>query len=102
VVVLPRDEHPGINFRSRLIGPKGQYLQAVENETGATIVIRGPGLVKERRCNDGQPFLGEDEPLEAFITSNNEESVAMAVERVRNLSRILKLEDIDSNFRYPD
>jgi splicing factor 1 len=102
VVVLPREEHPGINFRKRFLKEKGEILRAMEKETGAMIVLRGSGLAKEKRCKDGQPFLGEDEPLQAVIMSKNEESLMKAVGSVRDFSRILKLKDVDSNFRCLD
>lgn len=57
----------------------------MEKETGAKIIIRGKGSVKEGKVGrkDGQPLPGEDEPLHAYITANNLEAVKKAVERVR-------------------
>lgn len=56
----------------------------MEKETGAKIIIRGKGSVKEGKVGrkDGQPLPGEDEPLHAYITANNLEAVKKAVERV--------------------
>lgn len=64
---------------------------AMEKETGAKIIIRGKGSVKEGKVGrkDGQPLPGEDEPLHAYITANNLEAVKKAVERV-NLNFYLK------------
>jgi splicing factor 1 len=85
-VMIPQDEHPGINFVGLLIGPRGNTLKAMEKETGAKIIIRGKGSVKEGKVGrkDGQPLPGEDEPLHAYITSNSAESVKKAVEKVRD------------------
>lgn len=53
-------------------------------QTGAKIIIRGKGSVKEGKVTrkDGQPLPGEDEPLHAYVTANNPESVKKAVDKV--------------------
>lgn len=60
---------------------------AMEHETGAKIIIRGKGSVKEGKVGrkDGQPLPGENEPLHAYVTANNPEYVKKAVDRVRFL-----------------
>lgn len=57
----------------------------MERETGAKIIIRGKGSVKEGKVGrkDGQPLPGEDEPLHAYVTASHPESVKKAVDRVR-------------------
>lgn len=101
--MIPQEEHPDINFVGLLIGPRGNTLKsilpifsyrnvmikrifvtAMEKETGAKIIIRGKGSVKEGKVGrkDGQPLPGEDEPLHAYITATNPEHVKKAVERV--------------------
>lgn len=61
----------------------------MEKETGAKIIIRGKGSVKEGKVGrkDGQPLPGEDEPLHAYITATNPECVKKAVERVIGFHR---------------
>lgn len=56
----------------------------MEKETGAKIIIRGKGSVKEGKVGrkDGQPLPGEDEPLHAYITATNADCVKKAVEKV--------------------
>lgn len=106
--MIPQEQHPEINFVGLLIGPRGNTLKsmyflksfiflisiiiflyysilAMEKETGAKIIIRGKGSVKEGKVGrkDGQPLPGEDEPLHAYITATNPEAVKKAVERVR-------------------
>lgn len=58
---------------------------AMEHETGAKIIIRGKGSVKEGKVGrkDGQPLPGENEPLHAYVTANNPEYVKKAVDKVR-------------------
>lgn len=56
----------------------------MERETGAKIIIRGKGSVKEGKVGrkDGHPLPGEDEPLHAYVTANNPEFVKKAVDKV--------------------
>lgn len=99
-VMIPQEEHPEINFVGLLIGPRGntlkckkksgyncfvtfkiiEYLAAMEKDTGAKIIIRGKGSVKEGKV--GKPLPGEDEPLHAYVTANSMESIKKAVDRV--------------------
>jgi splicing factor 1 len=66
-VMIPQDSHPEINFIGLIIGPRGNTLKSLEKETGAKIIIRGKGSVKEGKVahRNGQPLPGEDEPLHA-------------------------------------
>lgn len=104
--MIPQEQHPDVNFVGLLIGPRGNTLKcnfkrikylwslakyfnifsfsAMEKETGAKIIIRGKGSVKEGKVGrkDGQPLPGEDEPLHAFITASNPEYVKKAVDKV--------------------
>lgn len=61
----------------------------MEKETGAKIIIRGKGSVKEGKVGrkDGQPLPGEDEPLHAFITASNPECVKKAVDKIKDVIR---------------
>ena len=52
----------------------------MEKDTGAKIIIRGKGSVKEGKV--GKPLPGEDEPLHAYVTANSMEAIKKAVERV--------------------
>jgi len=103
-VMIPQEEHPEINFVGLLIGPRGntlkcknvfflsitvvglvnnkthRYCVAMEKDTGAKIIIRGKGSVKEGKV--GKPLPGEDEPLHAYVTANSMDSIKKAVERV--------------------
>lgn len=84
-VMIPQEEHPDINFVGLLIGPRGNTLKTLEKETGAKIIIRGKGSVKDGKIGrkDGQPLPGEDEPLHAYVTANNPENVRKAVEKIK-------------------
>ncbi|XP_037071312.1 splicing factor 1-like [Pollicipes pollicipes] len=88
-IVIPQEEHPEINFIGLLIGPRGNTLKSLEKESGAKIVIRGKGSVKEGKVGrrDGLPMPGEDEPLHAIISSINPECVKRAVDRIKEIIR---------------
>lgn len=88
-VMIPQEQHPDINFVGLLIGPRGNTLKNLEKETGAKIIIRGKGSVKEGKIGrkDGQPLPGEDEPLHAYVTANNPENVKKAVEKIKEIIR---------------
>lgn len=64
-------------------------MSSVYCKTGAKIIIRGKGSVKEGKIGrkDGQPLPGEDEPLHAYITANDPENVKNAVQKVCYLGR---------------
>lgn len=86
-VMIPQEAHPDINFVGLLIGPRGNTLKNMEKETGAKIIIRGKGSVKEGKVGrkDGQPLPGEDEPLHAYVTATDPESVKKAVNKIKEV-----------------
>merc|ERR1719251_120370 len=86
-VMIPQDNHPDINFVGLLIGPRGNTLKNMEKETGAKIIIRGKGSVKEGKVGrkDGQPLPGEDEPLHAYVTATDPEAVKKAVNKIKEI-----------------
>ncbi|KAG5443846.1 Splicing factor 1 [Clonorchis sinensis] len=88
-VFIPQENHPDINFVGLLIGPRGNTLKALEKETGAKIIIRGKGSVKEGKVGrrDGLPLPGEDEPLHAFVSAPVAEAVQKAVRRINEIIR---------------
>ncbi|CAM9984961.1 unnamed protein product, partial [Choristocarpus tenellus] len=57
-LMVPVAEHPDFNFMGVLIGPRGSSLKAMEQRTGAKIMIRGRGSQKEQNLND--PEANED------------------------------------------
>lgn len=61
----------------------------MEKETGAKIIIRGKGSVKEGKVGrkDGQPLPGEDEPLHAYITATSADAVRRAVDKIKEVIR---------------
>jgi|UniRef100_A0AC35GQH7 splicing factor 1 len=85
-VWIPQDEHPEINFVGLLIGPRGNTLKSLELETGARIIIRGKGSVKEGKLlrRDG-PMPGENEPLHAYVTGTDPVVIKAACEKIKSI-----------------
>ncbi|KAI3386218.1 hypothetical protein SNEBB_000625 [Seison nebaliae] len=85
-VFIPQEEHPTINFIGLIIGPRGESLKTLEKDTGAKIIIRGKGSVKESKLAgrpQGMKLPGEDEPLHAWVSSNEEITTKTAAERIK-------------------
>uniref|UniRef100_A0A914GTX4 Branchpoint-bridging protein n=1 Tax=Globodera rostochiensis TaxID=31243 RepID=A0A914GTX4_GLORO len=85
-VWIPQEEHPEINFVGLLIGPRGNTLKALEAETGAKIIIRGKGSIKEGKlANRTGPLPGENEPLHAYVTSTDREAIKRGCDKIREI-----------------
>ncbi|CAD6198088.1 unnamed protein product [Caenorhabditis auriculariae] len=85
-VWIPQDEHPELNFVGLLIGPRGNTLKSLEAETGAKIIIRGKGSVKEGKlANRMGPMPGENEPLHAYVTGTDQATIKRACDRIRSI-----------------
>lgn len=85
-VWIPQEEHPEINFVGLLIGPRGNTLKALEAETGAKIIIRGKGSIKEGKLGTRPgPLPGENEPLHAYITATDNEAIKRGCDKIREI-----------------
>ena len=87
-VFLPADEHPHINFVGLLLGPRGNYLEKLKEETNTIIIIRGKGSLRSGMTGigkDGKKVDGLDEPLHAWVTGNSAEDVAKAVKKINKI-----------------
>ena len=73
-----------------IIGPRGATCKRMETETGAKIMIRGRGSVKEGKLGrrDGVPNPGDDEPMHVLITAPSIENLKKAVDKIKELIRI--------------
>ncbi|EFJ27692.1 hypothetical protein SELMODRAFT_77639, partial [Selaginella moellendorffii] len=75
---IPSKEYPGYNFIGLIIGPRGNTQKRMEKETGAKIVIRGKGSVKEGRTHqkrDVKPDPSENEDLHVLVEADTEEAL---------------------------
>ncbi|KAI5073913.1 hypothetical protein GOP47_0011926 [Adiantum capillus-veneris] len=85
---IPIKEYPGYNFIGLIIGPRGNTQKRMEKETGAKIVIRGKGSMKEGRSHQKKDYRmdsGENEDLHVYVEADNPESLEQAVSMVEKL-----------------
>ncbi|KAH7447436.1 hypothetical protein KP509_01G107100 [Ceratopteris richardii] len=85
---IPVKEYPGYNFIGLIIGPRGNTQKRMEKETGAKIVIRGKGSMKEGRSHQKKDYRmdsGENEDLHVYVEADNPQSLEQAVSMVEKL-----------------
>ncbi|MQM19105.1 hypothetical protein Taro_052105 [Colocasia esculenta] len=85
---IPMKEYPGYNFIGLIIGPRGNTQKRMEKETGAKIVIRGKGSVKEGRLQqkrDLKPDPSENEDLHVLVEAETQESLEAAAAMIEKL-----------------
>eukprot|EP00288_Rhodomonas_lens_P006527 CAMPEP_0177718950 /NCGR_PEP_ID=MMETSP0484_2-20121128/15849_1 /TAXON_ID=354590 /ORGANISM="Rhodomonas lens, Strain RHODO" /LENGTH=381 /DNA_ID=CAMNT_0019231147 /DNA_START=255 /DNA_END=1396 /DNA_ORIENTATION=- len=75
---VPVKEYPGYPFIGLILGPRGNTQKKLERETGARIVIRGKGSVKDGRRGFRGNDPSEDEDLHVLITADTQEQVDAA------------------------
>lgn len=87
---IPMKEYPGYNFIGLIIGPRGNTQKRMEKETGAKIVIRGKGSVKEGRLQqkrDLKPDPAENEDLHVLVEAETQDALDAAAGMVEKLLR---------------
>ncbi|KAK9095479.1 hypothetical protein Scep_026948 [Stephania cephalantha] len=85
---IPMKEYPGYNFIGLIIGPRGNTQKRMEKETGAKIVIRGKGSVKEGRLQQKRDLKydpAENEDLHVLVEAETEEALEAAAGMVQKL-----------------
>ncbi|XP_052151994.1 splicing factor-like protein 1 [Oryza glaberrima] len=85
---IPMKEFPGYNFIGLIIGPRGNTQKRMEKETGAKIVIRGKGSVKEGKLlqkRDMKPDPSENEDLHVLVEAETQEALDAAAGMVEKL-----------------
>eukprot|EP00798_Chlamydomonas_sp_ICE-L_P010194 gene10194-8106_t len=100
-IPIPVHEFPLINFIGLVIGPRGNTQKRMEKESGAKIVIRGKGSMKEGRAKpltaSGKPVdNGENEELHVLVTAENDEQLIKACDMIEAL---MSPEEMDHNKR---
>lgn len=72
---IPQTDYPSVNFIGQILGPRGASLKALQERTGATIVIRGKGSVKEGRTDMRArrgPSDDATQPLHVVVTAKTQ------------------------------
>ncbi|XP_022985472.1 splicing factor-like protein 1 [Cucurbita maxima] len=85
---IPMKEYPGYNFIGLIIGPRGNTQKRMEKQTGAKIVIRGKGSVKEGRLQQKRDLKhdpAENEDLHVLVEAETQEALEAAAEMVEKL-----------------
>ncbi|XP_051122894.1 splicing factor-like protein 1 [Andrographis paniculata] len=85
---IPMKEYPGYNFIGLIIGPRGNTQKRMEKETGAKIVIRGKGSVKEGRLQQKRDLKhdpSENEDLHVLVEADTQEALEAAAGMVEKL-----------------
>lgn len=81
---VPADEHPHVGFIGQILGPRGNSLKKMNTESGADIVVRGRGSVKEGRGTNRSNKQGSSndlsEPLHCLITADSQQKINKAKE----------------------
>lgn len=80
-VYIPVKDFPGVNFIGQILGPRGQSLRDMNNQSGAHIAIRGKGSVKEGRATHSRTRRNpndattddQQEPLHCLIRADTQE-----------------------------
>ncbi|EFH63198.1 hypothetical protein ARALYDRAFT_475645 [Arabidopsis lyrata subsp. lyrata] len=85
---IPMKEFPGYNFIGLIIGPRGNTQKRMERETGAKIVIRGKGSVKEGRHQQKKDLKydpAENEDLHVLVEAETQDALEAAAGMVEKL-----------------
>ncbi|KAM2975602.1 hypothetical protein FF1_001748 [Malus domestica] len=85
---IPMKEYPGYNSIGLIIGPRGNTQKRMEKETGAKIVIRGKGSVKEggsQQKRDLKPDPSENEDLHVLVEADTQDALDAAAGMVEKL-----------------
>ncbi|PNY26873.1 Uncharacterized protein TCAP_03200, partial [Tolypocladium capitatum] len=85
-VYVPVNDYPEINFIGLLIGPRGNTLKKMEQDSGAKIAIRGKGSVKEGKGrSDAAHSSNQEEDLHCLIMADTEEKINKAKQLIHNV-----------------
>ncbi|CAA7028047.1 unnamed protein product [Microthlaspi erraticum] len=82
---IPDKEFPGYGFVGLIIGPRGNTQKRMQKETGAKIVIRGRGSVKDGRKKDMKFDPSENEDLHVLVEAATQEALDAAVGMIEKL-----------------
>lgn len=76
---IPVQEHPEINFVGLLLGPRGNTLRQLQEESGAKLAIRGKGSVKDGKAMDTAGAQNTEDKLHVLITADTTAMVNKAI-----------------------
>ena len=84
---IPINDYPEINFVGLLLGPRGNTLKQLQQQSGCKIVIRGRGSVKEGKAATDLPkgAMNMNEPLHCVISADTEEKIPLGINAVESI-----------------
>ncbi|ROW11790.1 hypothetical protein VPNG_04951 [Cytospora leucostoma] len=101
-VFIPVKDFPTLNFIGQILGPRGQSLRQMNAESGANIVIRGKGSVKEGSSRSLRSTDDMQEPLHCLITGDSQREVEKAKELINRVIETVITMPEDQNDRKRD
>ncbi|SCU87079.1 LAFA_0E04588g1_1 [Lachancea sp. 'fantastica'] len=78
---IPVQNYPEINFMGLLLGPRGNTLRKLQEDSGCKIAIRGQGSVKEGKSASDLPkgAMNFEEPLHCIISADSEDKIQKGI-----------------------
>ena len=78
---IPVEQYPTVNFVGLLLGPRGNTLKKLQEDSGCKIAIRGRGSVKEGKNSNDLPKGAMDmsDPLHCVIIADSEEKIEKGI-----------------------
>jgi splicing factor 1 len=110
-VYIPVKDFPSINFIGQILGPRGQSLTDMNNQSGAHIAIRGKGSVKEGRAGHSRNHRNntnaatnndQQEPLHCLIRADTQDKVNHAKKLINEVIEAAACAPEDQNQRKRD
>ncbi|GCE97602.1 Mud Synthetic-Lethal 5p [Zygosaccharomyces mellis] len=78
---IPVDDYPTINFVGLLLGPRGNTLRKLQENSGCKIAIRGRGSVKEGKNAYDLPkgAMNFSDPLHCLVIADSEDKIQKGI-----------------------
>lgn len=76
---IPIKDYPDINFVGLLLGPRGNTLRQLQEDSGAKLAIRGKGSVKDGKLSDPSGARGPEDDLHVLITADTGTKISKAI-----------------------
>lgn len=94
---IPTKDYPDINFVGLLLGPRGNTLRHLQDESGARLAIRGKGSVKDGKlAADDRGGLTEED-LHVVVSADTSEKIDKAIRMTNEVIEKAILAPADQN-----
>lgn len=84
---IPVDQYTGVNFVGLLLGPRGNTLKKLQEESKCKIAIRGRGSVKEGKHSSDLPkgATNMEDPLHCLIIADSEDKIQDGIKACQSI-----------------